>query len=192
MGRLTEDHAKAAAEMGGRNVGYRCHSAHVQRPGIGPIHRVPGTQQPPVEFFSFAAHPPRLGELRRSICRSLGHASRRQQKIRAKCPLIVPLRAPLKVRTRLKSGFSGVDQCGPVIVRFCGHPAVMTCVVAHGGAGFTATCKSSEFCVRSVHCRIRSRLGACRGGIECSVLFRQNRSASRTGRSRGSQRMFAA
>lgn len=65
MGRLTEDRAKAAAEMGGRNVGHRRHSAHVERPGVGPVHCVTGTQQSPVQFFGLAAHTPRLGELRR-------------------------------------------------------------------------------------------------------------------------------
>jgi hypothetical protein len=56
MGHLAEDRAEAAAEVGRRDVGHRSHGAHVERPGIVAIHRVSGTQQAPIEIFSFAAH----------------------------------------------------------------------------------------------------------------------------------------
>jgi hypothetical protein len=63
MGRLAVDGAEAAAEVGRRDVGHRSHGAHVERLGVGAIHRVSGAQQAPIEIFSFAAHAPTLVEI---------------------------------------------------------------------------------------------------------------------------------
>jgi hypothetical protein len=60
MWRFSEHGAKAAAEMGGRNVGHCRHRAHVEWPGEGAIHSVTGAQQSPVEFLGFTAHHPRV------------------------------------------------------------------------------------------------------------------------------------
>jgi hypothetical protein len=67
VGRLAEYAAEAATDVGGRNVGHRGHCAHVERRGVGAVHRVTGTQQAPIEFFGFTAHPPRLGETTRTL-----------------------------------------------------------------------------------------------------------------------------
>ena len=37
--------------------------AHVERLGVGAIHRVSGAQQAPIEIFNFAAHPPTLRDM---------------------------------------------------------------------------------------------------------------------------------
>jgi hypothetical protein len=66
MGRLAVHGAEAAAEVSRRDVRHRSHGAHVQRLGVGAIHRVSGAQQAPVEIFSFAAHPPTLVDVMRS------------------------------------------------------------------------------------------------------------------------------
>lgn len=63
MRRLAEYRSKAPTEMRRRNVRDRGHRAYVQRIGKGTIHLVAGAQQSPVEFFGFAAHPPRLNRL---------------------------------------------------------------------------------------------------------------------------------
>jgi hypothetical protein len=62
MRRLAEDGAEAAAESGRRDVGHRGHGAHVERLGVGAIHRVSRAQQAPIEIFSFSAHPPTLAK----------------------------------------------------------------------------------------------------------------------------------
>lgn len=67
VGRLPEDGAEASTEVGRRNVGHRRHCAHIERLGVGAVHRVTGTQQAPVELFGFATHPPRLCETRRTL-----------------------------------------------------------------------------------------------------------------------------
>jgi len=42
MGRLAEDRTEAATEVGWRDVGNGRHGAHVERLGVGAVHRVPG------------------------------------------------------------------------------------------------------------------------------------------------------
>ena len=60
VGRLAEDGAETAAEVGWRDVGHRSDRSHVERLGVGTIHCVSGAEQAPVEIFNFAAHPPTL------------------------------------------------------------------------------------------------------------------------------------
>jgi len=62
MGRLAENRSEAAAEVGWRDVGDCCHRPHIERLGIGAVHGVAGTKQPPIEVLRLAAHPPTVGE----------------------------------------------------------------------------------------------------------------------------------
>ena len=53
---LPEDRAELADEVRRRHMGHRGDGADIERLGIGPIHRVPGAQEAPVQILDVPAH----------------------------------------------------------------------------------------------------------------------------------------
>ena len=63
MRRLTEDRAEAPDEVRLRDVGDRGNSGHIERLGVGAIHRVAGAEKSPIEVLDFATHVATLRDL---------------------------------------------------------------------------------------------------------------------------------
>ncbi len=56
MRRLPEHGAEGADEVRLGDVGDRGHGAHVERLRVGPVHRIAGAQEAPIQVLDFAAH----------------------------------------------------------------------------------------------------------------------------------------
>ena len=60
---LTEDRAEAPDEVRLRDVGDRGNGAHIERLGVGTIHRIAGAEESPIEVLDFATHSAPLRDL---------------------------------------------------------------------------------------------------------------------------------
>ncbi len=89
MRRLAEHGPEAPTEMRLGDVSHPGDGADIEGLGIGPVHRVAGAQQAPIEVFDFAAHEATLRQDgRRGVPRRMP-AERADLTSRSRCPLSI-------------------------------------------------------------------------------------------------------